>query len=242
MRRLDAPGLVAAARKRAGEDVVHIGRDDKPLDGQPHALGVVARENIAKISGRNSKGDPSLGSAEGDGADEIIDNLGEDARPIDRVHARKPHLVAKGEIAEQLFDDALAVIKRALDRQRVDVCLADRRHLPALHIGDAAPRIKNIDVGLRLPAERLDRSSARVAGGRAENGRAYAARTQDAVHGAAEPLHGEILERQCRPMKKLEREQVVVDLNERSGGSVPEAAICVRSHQREFCRAEFACR
>ena len=138
MRRLDASGLVAAARKRAGQDIVHIGRDNQPLDGQPHALGVVARENVAKIPGRNSEGNPPLRGAEGDGPDEIIDNLGEDTSPIDRVDARKLHLVAKGKIAEQLFDDALAVIKCALDRQRVDVWLADRRHLPALHFGDAA--------------------------------------------------------------------------------------------------------
>ena len=49
-------------------------------------------------------------------------------------------LVAEGEIVEQRLDDRLAVVERALDRDRVDVRLVDRRHLPALHVGNAAVR------------------------------------------------------------------------------------------------------
>ena len=73
-----------------------------------------------------------------------------------------------------------------------------------------------------------------VARGRAENGRATPRSRERAVHRPAEPLHGEILERQSRPVKELERKEIVVDLNQRSGRGVAETRIGVRGHRREF--------
>ena len=44
-------------------------------------------------------------------------------------------LVAEFVIVEQGFDKGLAIVKIALDGERVDIALvADRRHLPALHV------------------------------------------------------------------------------------------------------------
>ena len=143
-------------------------------------------------------------------------------------------LVAEGEIVEQRLDDVLAVVERALDRDRVDVRLVDRRHLPALHVGDAAVREEDEDVGARAAAEGLDRRRAGVARGRAEDRRAPVAPLQRAVHRAPEPLHGEILERERRPVEQFEQEQVVVDLDQRRGRGVAEAGIGVARQAGEL--------
>ena len=124
--------------------------------------------------------------------------------------------------------------------QRMDVGLADRRHLSALDIRHASVRVEDIDVGPGQSAESLDRRRSGVAGGCAENGRALAAVVEDAVHGAAEPLHGEVLERQRRSMEEFEREQVGLDLDERRGRRVAEAGVGAGGHRLEIGRTEIA--
>ena len=165
------------------------------------------------------------GAPSGDRAGEIIDDLRDDARPIDRIDARQAQRVAEGKIVEQAFEDGLAIVEIAFERDRVDVGFVDRRHLPALHVGDAAVRIEDEDVGLRLAAESLDRGGAGVAGSGADDRRPRAALLQHMVHQPAEPLHGEILERQRRAMKQFEHEEIVVDLDERRFRRVAKAGI-----------------
>ena len=74
-------------------------------------------------------------------------------------------------------------------------------------------------------AEGLDRRRAGVAGGRADDGRPRAAPPQRAVHQPAQPLHGEVLERQRRSVEQFEQEQIVVELGERRLRGVAEAGI-----------------
>ena len=111
------------------------------------------------------------------------------------------------------------------NRERVDVRPVDRRHLPALHVGDAALRVENEDFDLGLPGERLDRRGAGVARGRSNDRRPLSALMQDPIHRPAQPLHGEILERQRRPVEQLEREQVVLDLRDRRSRRPAEVSI-----------------
>ena len=114
----------------------------------------------------------------------------------------------------------------------------DRRHLPALHVGDAPLRKKDEDVGARAAAERLDGRRAGVARRSAYDGRAGAALFQRGADQPPEPLHGEILERQRRAMEEFEQEQVVVDLDQRRGRGVTEAAVGCLGHGGEFAGAE----
>ena len=232
--------LVDAAGERARENVVLVGGDDQPLDRQPHPLGVIAGENVAEIAGRHRERDVAIGRAERDRGGEIIDDLREDARPVDRVDAGEREFVAEGEIVEQRLHDVLAIVERAFDRDRVHARLVDRRHLPALHVGDAPVRIEDEDVGPRAAAEGLDRRRAGVARGRADDGRAPTAPRQRMVHQAPQPLHGEVLERQRRAVEQFEQEQIVVDLDQRRLGGVAEAAIGVLGHGLEIAGRRFA--
>ena len=79
--------LVAAGGERAREDVVDVGGDDQPLDRQPHPLGDVAGEDVAEIAGRHGEGDRRARRAERDGGGEVVDDLRDDPRPVDRVDA-----------------------------------------------------------------------------------------------------------------------------------------------------------
>ena len=229
------PGRAVFARRQgARENVVLVGGDDQPLDRQPHALGVPAGEHVAEIAGRRGERDAASRRAERDGGGEVIDDLREDARPVDRVDAAQRQPVAKRQIAEQAFDDVLAIVEGAVDGDGVDARPVDRRHLPPLHVRHAALRIEDEDVDALGAAERLDRRRAGVARGRAEDGRAPAALAERPVHRAAEELHGEILERQRRPVEQFEQKQIVVELAQRRPRRVAEAAIGLLRHRPQF--------
>ena len=73
-------------------------------------------------------------------------HLGRDARPVDRVHGGQAGALAQRRVAEQLLDDALAVVERALDRDRVHVGGVDRRHLAPLDVAHAALGIEHDDL------------------------------------------------------------------------------------------------
>ena len=117
LRRLDAPRLVAPGRERARENVVLVGGDDRAARSAAPCAWRNSRPGCRRNCRSARRSDRAVRRAERDGGDEIIDDLGEDARPVDRVDARKAHLVAESQIAEQVLDDALAVVERAFDRR-----------------------------------------------------------------------------------------------------------------------------
>ena len=119
-------------------------------------------------------------------------------------------------MVEHRLHHRLAIVEGALDRERMDVRRVDRRHLPPLHVGDAAVRIEDEDVDLIEPLEGLDGGAAGVAGGRADDRRARAARLRTWSISRAEQLHGHVLEGERRAVEELEHEEVVVELHERA--------------------------
>ena len=79
--------FVGAGRERACQDVVDIGGDAQAPDRQAHALGDIAGEDVAEISGRHGEVDAARRRAERNRAGEVIDGLRDDARPVDRIDA-----------------------------------------------------------------------------------------------------------------------------------------------------------
>ena len=84
-----AAQLVAPGRQRARQNVVDVGGDDQLLDRQSHALGRVAGEDVAEIAGRHGEDDRTRGRAERHRGGEIVDDLGDDPRPVDRIDCRR---------------------------------------------------------------------------------------------------------------------------------------------------------
>ena len=109
-------------------------------------------------------------------------------------------------VVEHALHDRLAIIERALDRERVDVVVAGRRHHAPLHVGNAALRKQHEKIGAGAAAECLDRGSAGIAGRRDHDGGALPARRERMVHQAAKELHGQVLERERGSVKQLQHE------------------------------------
>ena len=107
--------------------------------------------------------------AERDGAREIIDRLRDDARPVDRIDPGEPDALAEAACRETAVSESLcASSKEPCKRDGVDIVVSDRRHLLALHVGDAAMRIEDEDVDAvqaretpRSPRRRCRRRSRR---------------------------------------------------------------------------------
>mgnify|MGYP006973059471 CR=1 FL=1 len=65
---------------------------------------------------------------------EVVDDLGHDPRPVDRVDRHQARALEEALIGEAGLDHLLAVIEVALDGDVMDVVAEDGGHLPALHL------------------------------------------------------------------------------------------------------------
>ena len=95
-------------------------------------------------------------------------------------------------------------------------------------------RIENEHFGPLAAAESFDRGRASVAGCRPDDDGSPIAPRQRMVDQPAQPLHGEVLERQRRPVEQFQQKQIVVDLDQRRLGRMPESAIGVLGHRVEL--------
>ena len=181
-----------------------VGGDHQRIEGQTDGLGTIAGEHVAKVAGRHREQDPALGAAEGNGGDKIVGDLCDDAPPIDRIDGGKPHAVTEGEIVEHRLDQTLAVVERALDGNGVHVVLGRGCHHAPLHVRDAPVGKEHDHIDPPRPAKGLDRRPTRIARGRRDDRRAIARGGEPAIEQAGEQLHGDVLERQRRPVKQLE--------------------------------------
>jgi hypothetical protein len=58
---------------------------------------------LPKLPVGTAKDDLAVGRAQRQGGGDVVDDLRHDARPVDRIHRRQPHLVAEGQVVEQAF-------------------------------------------------------------------------------------------------------------------------------------------
>ena len=128
-------------------------------------------------------------------------------------------------VVEHRFDDVLAIIKRAIERDVVHIVIKHCGHLPALHWGGAALWMKNEDVGGVAPAKRLDSRRTGVTRSRAHNRGLEAALGKDVIDHAAQELHGDVLEGERRSVKQLKDEVVGLQLDQRGYRGVPKGSI-----------------
>ena len=192
------------------------------------------RRRRQEIAGRHREGDLAVRRAERDSGDEVVDDLGGDAREVDRVDAGQADAIAERMMIEHRLHDRLAVVEGAVDRQRMDVGVVGAGHHAPLHLGDAAVRKQHHEVDLGAAAERLDGGAAGVARGRDRDGGALTACRQRVIHQAGEQLHRQILEGERRPVEELEDEGVGCDLRKRRHGGMLEGRIGLARHAGEI--------
>ncbi len=141
---------------------------------------------------------------------------------------------------EHRFDDRLAVVEIALDRQGVDIGRLRGGHLALLHRRDLVVRKQDEDVGPVAAGEGLDRRAARVARGRADDRGALVAFGQHVIHQPRQHLHGDILERQRWPVEQFQHEFARPGLHQRTYGGVMERGIGLACDRRDLVLGDFA--
>ena len=94
-------------------------------------------------------------------------------------------------------------------------------------------RKQHDDIDLVAAAERLDGRAAGVARGRDHDGAALAALRQHLIHQPRQELHRQILERERRSMKQLERERAGAELGQRRDRGMAERAVSLAHHAGE---------
>lgn len=108
--------LVLACLPETVENVVFVGGDDELLDGESHAQGEVAGEDVAKVAGGGDEADfvaeleVGGGLGEGEVGVEVVDDLGEDASPVDGVDGAKVERGVDVLVGEEDLEDILCFV------------------------------------------------------------------------------------------------------------------------------------
>ena len=197
---------VDAGIVEASEDVVFVGGEDEAADGEAHALGVPAGEDVAEVSGGDGEldGASAGGIHDAEGGMEIVDDLAEDAGPVDGVDGAEGVCVLEGEVVEEGFHEELAVVEAAVDGEIEDVVVEDGGHLAFLEWGDAALWVHDEDADALLAADARDGGGAGIAAGGGEDVEAALAFLEDFGEEAAEELEGDVLEGEGGAMEEFE--------------------------------------
>ena len=126
-------GVILTRIEESVKDVVLIRRDDKLINRKAHLVDHPASKNIAKISGRDDevyiitmlRRKLHVGM-------NVVNRLSKDANDVDRVDRGKMKVFFHCEISHELFDNGLAIIKAAFNRDRKDVVRSCASHLTLL--------------------------------------------------------------------------------------------------------------
>ena len=123
------------------------------LDRQPHLAGDVTGADIAEITGWHTERDllvVRLGGQEI--ALEVIDDLGCDTRPVDRIDRADLVLLLEGGIVGNCLHDVLRVVKHATHGDVENVRVLQGIHLGTLEGAHLAVRREHEDLHVMLAA------------------------------------------------------------------------------------------
>ena len=108
-----------------------------------------------------------------------------------------------GGVVEHRLDEVLAVVERAVDRDRVHVVVVDGGHLAALDVARASGRVEDHDVDVLAPRTAsiaADPVSPLV---RADDHHVLVALGEHVLEEPPDELQRDVLERQGRPVEQL---------------------------------------
>ena len=224
--------VVNAGAEEVRQHIVAVGRADQLAHRQAHVLGVVGRQNVAEVAGRDAE--VHLVS-HGDGAGahqvavcrDVIDHLGQDAAPVDGVGRRQEvaplvQFRPDGLIGEDPLHARLGIVKVADDRPDIHVLPLLSHHLLLLDGGDAVLGVVDLDAGLGHIGKALHSSLAGVAGGGHQNtGRSLLAGfPQGGGQQLGQHLQGHVLERGGWAMPQFQAVGAILHLPHRRGGRI----------------------
>ena len=185
------------------EHVVFVGRHHQTVNRQSHLAGYVAGTNIAEVTAGHAEAHFLF--VAGGGAEiavEIINDLRQHAPPVDRVDGTDAVFFFETGVVLQRFDDVLAVIEHAFNRDIVDIFVLQAVHLRALEGAHFAFGRHHKHVHTGFAAQGVFRRRTGVAAGGAENVQRFAFFGQHIFKGVAEKLHGDVFKRQRRAVRQ----------------------------------------
>ena len=145
----------------------------------------------------------------------VVDRLRQQPADVHGIGGRQPHLSAQLCVAERLAREPVTVVEAARHGVRAHVrpLAVEHRQLRFLRRADAAVRIEDHDARVRHAVKGVRHRAAGVAGRRDQH-REGVVREMKGRHHARHHTRADVLERQRRPMKQLEREDAGLDLDE----------------------------
>ena len=214
------------------QHIVAVAGANQPMDGQPHAPGVIPRQDVAKVARGHHEihliahGNGSGLQQVGIGA-EVVDDLRRQAAKVDAVGRGKHlaplvHFIGKILGGEERLDARLRIVKVALHRDDVGVASTGGGHLQLLHGAHAVHGVEHRAAGAGHILEALQGCLARVAAG----GHQDADLPRFAVFPGGEgrqmgqQLQRHVLEGQSRPMEQLQDEGVLPQGLQRGDGRI----------------------
>ena len=133
------PGIRGAARpvdagaEKFVEHVILVGGENQPADRQAHHPRDMTGADVAEVPrGHGERHLFRVIFGRREIAFEVIDNLGKDTRPVDRVDRANLVLCLEGGVVGDGLDDVLAVVEHAFDGDVENVRVGQRIHLRAL--------------------------------------------------------------------------------------------------------------
>ena len=156
---------------------------------------------------------------------EVVNDLGHDPRPVDRVHRHQASALEEALVGEAGLDHFLAIVEVAFNRDVVNVLAEDGRHLPTLNFRNAVVRMQNEDVDVVATTAPFDGGRTGITRGGTEDHHALATLLQHIIEQATEQLQSKILERQRRAVEQLEHPFVTVELTQRRNSAVGERTV-----------------
>mmetsp|Transcript_89112 Transcript_89112/g.279133 ORF Transcript_89112/g.279133 Transcript_89112/m.279133 type:complete len:229 (+) Transcript_89112:836-1522(+) len=196
--------VVVPGLEEAVQDVVGVRRHDQVLDGQTHALGIVAGQNVAEVARRDAEADGAVALREQLVVGvEVVGDLEHDPRPVDRVHGSQAVLLLEVQVPEEPFHNVLAIVKGALHCDAMNVGVQNTGHLLLLDLRHAPLGEENEAFDVLLAAHAVDGRAAGVAAGRPQDSQAPGVALEEVLVEVAERLQCNVLEGKGRPVEQL---------------------------------------
>ena len=219
------PGI-GTRGQHAVQHVIAIGGDHQIVDRQAHAVRQVPRVNVAEVAGGYREIDRPIGPTQRESGIKVVDNLGHYARPVDRVDGDQRASIREECVSDKArFHQRLTVVEVTPNGKVMNIVSRHSGHLATLHVGDPAIGIENKNIHvLAMPAS-LDRRTPSITRGGAHDDNLLAASGQYVVEQAPQQLQRKVFERQRGPVEQFEQPLVVIQLQDRGNGLMPEVAI-----------------
>ncbi|KPZ07748.1 Uncharacterized protein ALO94_05568 [Pseudomonas syringae pv. spinaceae] len=216
---------VLIAAHEAVQNVIAVGGNDQLIDRQPHVARQVTGEDVAEVAGRHRERYRTRRAAQLQRCMEVVDDLGHDPRPVDRVDRHQTRAFEEALIGEAVLDHFLAVVEVAFHCDVMNVIAKDGGHLPTLNIRYTVVRVQDEDIDVIAATAAFDGRRTGIARSGTDDHHTLAALGQHVVQQTTEQLQGKVLECQGRAVEQLKHPLVAVQLAQRRDRAVGEDTI-----------------